>query len=586
MNSLRSIYTVTLYLLFSLIVTGCANSDSRHRCAVNGVADLRNSKLYGTITRLDGEWEFYPGRLISPIDFDGIISGKRNYLKVPGDWNRVQGAKGYGTYRLKVILPESYPPLSLKMLWIKSVSKVWIDDRLLLQQGVLPANPSDSLPGDQIAIADFRPENSSFDITIQVANYNDRRGGICFPVYMALPVCMYKNEMKITFVFTFIIGAIAIVMLFHFALFYYLRALSLNLYMTLVCFLAIVRLFLLGDSMYIYSLISQVSYNILVKIEFIGLVLIFLFLLEYFTKLYMPDYRMRIKQVLRIFIASLTVYLLVAPVYYVRSSLPLIHIYILMVTLYLIAWPLFRGYKEKKRGAKIYMAIAIVSLPALVNDIRYFLTSTGLPNISGYFFLLFFAGHFVVVSLYFVDLISRNISLLRDIRLKNEIVANLNLLSATDPLTGLFNRRFFDNYLNSRITNFKKGDIFWLVLFDIDHFKKVNDNFGHNKGDAVLKDMAEVVRKLIRTEDVFCRWGGEEFAIMISGMEKHVIEQFSGRIRESIATYSFPVETTVTASFGITSYITGESPADFVNRCDTALYEAKNGGRNRVVFHE
>lgn len=568
------------------VSAGCSREKTHPPRAVNGTADLSDGTVKRSIINLNGDWEFYPGRFISPDQFNEKTSGEMIKLKVPGDWNRVQRDRGYGTYRLKVLLPDNTTTYSLKLLWVKSVAKVWIDNTLLIEQGIIVEPVENSSPGDYITIADFRPEKSDFYITVQVANYHDRRGGLCFPVSIATPVVMYSNEMRATFINTFIIGALAIVILFHFALHYYFRRFSLNLYISFVCFMVMLRLFVLADSIYIFSLISFLRYGILVKLEFAGLILIFIFIMQFFTKLYSGNPGDPVKRILYWSGIASIIYTAVMPVYYVKLALPVFQLYILLVTVFLVVSPLRKGVVNRVNGAGIYFAIVLSGLIAFINDIVYFLTSRGFPNISGYFFFFFLAGHFVVISIYFSDLFKSNLSLVEEIGLKKKIVSSLSLLSSTDPLTELFNRRFFDNYLNGKIRDYRRGESLWLVIFDIDHFKKVNDDFGHNMGDTVLKEISRLVKGLIRTGDVLCRWGGEEFAIVISGMERAGIAQFTERIRESVENHGFSVDRKITASFGIASFNGGVPADDLVHRADGALYKAKSSGRNRVVFAE
>ena len=127
------------------------------------------------------------------------------------------------------------------------------------------------------------------------------------------------------------------------------------------------------------------------------------------------------------------------------------------------------------------------------------------------------------------------------------------------------------------------GETLWLIMFDIDFFKNVNDDFGHNMGDLVLREFSIVVKRLIRTDDILARWGGEEFCIIAAEMDLKSIVQFTERIRESIENFNFSVKRTITASFGIAGYKYGEPMDEFIKRADYALYEAKKTGRNRVI---
>jgi len=131
-----------------------------------------------------------------------------------------------------------------------------------------------------------------------------------------------------------------------------------------------------------------------------------------------------------------------------------------------------------------------------------------------------------------------------------------------------------------------------VLLFDIDHFKKVNDTYGHPAGDAILKRLAEIVVKSSRTTDVVARYGGEEFIVMMGATNKDQASAYAERLRETIARTLFSVPghdepLGVEVSIGVSGFPEdGEIPAELVKAADDALYLAKKGGRNRVVRAE
>jgi diguanylate cyclase (GGDEF)-like protein len=155
-----------------------------------------------------------------------------------------------------------------------------------------------------------------------------------------------------------------------------------------------------------------------------------------------------------------------------------------------------------------------------------------------------------------------------------------------DPLTGLGSRRQFDRKLDACL---QRGTPFSLIMVDLDHFKKVNDTHGHEAGDAVLRGVAETVRRnLRRNEAGACdgfRYGGEEMAIVVEGATAAAAAQIAERLREAIAKRPFTharKRIPLTASLGVAG--SGDTPANIVSRADAALYRAKEGGRNRVVI--
>lgn len=157
-------------------------------------------------------------------------------------------------------------------------------------------------------------------------------------------------------------------------------------------------------------------------------------------------------------------------------------------------------------------------------------------------------------------------------------------LYITDSLTKLYNRAHFDETINMIVKHQRKADSdFILVLVDIDHFKTINDTYGHQVGDEVLVTIAKTLKHSLRDNDLIARWGGEEFVIMLKNITvdeaKIIIEKVRVNIQNSIIKENIKV----TASFGLTKYIIGEDSKEIFKRSDDALYEAKKSGRNRVV---
>ena len=160
-------------------------------------------------------------------------------------------------------------------------------------------------------------------------------------------------------------------------------------------------------------------------------------------------------------------------------------------------------------------------------------------------------------------------------------------LMTVDGLTELHNKRFFTESLEKEMSRAKRYErSFSLVLFDIDHFKKINDTYGHLAGDAVLRQLGALVRGRVRRDDVPARTGGEEFAVILPEVGKDGAALLADKLRRAVADSSFRFEGTlipVTISLGVAEWEEDVTdPADLVKRADEKLYEAKRGGRNRV----
>lgn len=168
-----------------------------------------------------------------------------------------------------------------------------------------------------------------------------------------------------------------------------------------------------------------------------------------------------------------------------------------------------------------------------------------------------------------------------DLRQSNELLASQARL---DFLTNIYNRLMFNELLHAELARAcRYTTTLSLIMFDLDHFKQVNDTMGHAVGDHVLKEVARLVSGRIRTHDIFCRWGGEEFMILTPKIDVVQATQLAEDIRGLIAGHDFGEALHVTASFGVIDCLCGESPELLIERVDAALYQAKNGGRNRVV---
>ena len=166
------------------------------------------------------------------------------------------------------------------------------------------------------------------------------------------------------------------------------------------------------------------------------------------------------------------------------------------------------------------------------------------------------------------------------------VTAHLLREATVDSLTGLFNRRHFDVIYARRLAAAeRRSETLALVLFDLDHFKTMNDTFGHSAGDAVLRQIASVVRGQLRGEDDVCRYGGEEFAIVLEATTLADSTMVANRVCRAIAAHPFHDEDRplgkVTASFGVAVF--PEHGTDLFRAADAALYAAKRAGRNQVL---
>ncbi|WP_295816679.1 GGDEF domain-containing protein [uncultured Deinococcus sp.] len=168
------------------------------------------------------------------------------------------------------------------------------------------------------------------------------------------------------------------------------------------------------------------------------------------------------------------------------------------------------------------------------------------------------------------------------ISVEHELLARQAL---TDPLTGLPNRHATYAAIEQLLAQFRQGQPGSVILLDVDHFKAVNDTYGHPAGDRVLISLADTLRAHVDAAHTPGRWGGEEFILVLPGVDAAQATGLAERLRTHLHTTPHPDVGTVTASFGVTAPVPGDDLARLTARADQALYRAKSAGRNRVEIH-
>ncbi len=179
------------------------------------------------------------------------------------------------------------------------------------------------------------------------------------------------------------------------------------------------------------------------------------------------------------------------------------------------------------------------------------------------------------------------VGIVRDASERVRFEEQLKQLATTDPLTGISNRRRFDEALASEVNRAVRfSSPLTLILFDIDHFKRINDTFGHQAGDRVLIQLTLAVSGLIRTTDLFARWGGEEFVILMPGSDLDAGRVLAEKLRMMLEMQPFPDVGHMTCSFGVAEYGPGSDVDTLMRKVDRCMFQAKASGRNRVETTE
>jgi diguanylate cyclase (GGDEF)-like protein len=195
-----------------------------------------------------------------------------------------------------------------------------------------------------------------------------------------------------------------------------------------------------------------------------------------------------------------------------------------------------------------------------------------------------------ITALYDHNTITSYLTIFSDISSEKQKMRNLKeqkeqfkQQAQLDFLTQVYNRSRFEYILEYEQKKFvREKSPFCLLFMDIDHFKRINDSFGHDIGDSVLKELCLLITQHTRSCDTFARWGGEEFVLLLGKTPLHQANQIANKLLNIVQTHSFEHVEHITMSIGLCEYEKDETLGSFIKRADEALYEAKNNGRNQV----
>jgi diguanylate cyclase (GGDEF)-like protein len=261
----------------------------------------------------------------------------------------------------------------------------------------------------------------------------------------------------------------------------------------------------------------------------------------------------------------------------------------------------FSGRKSASRWLLGFIALTIIS--GLINDKLAMLARPMNDSLNTVYFIMNMGAGFLLIYVvlhYFVK--DRQASHQMALKSKEEALQSkaqlqtayeqlkeneikIRELMLTDPLTGIANRRYLDQRLEQELQRSQRyGDRFSIIMTDLDYFKRINDKYGHNTGDAVLVQFAKVLNDTVRSSDFVARFGGEEFVILLPDTDQQGAAELAERMRQDVAQYEFPgVPEMVTASFGVTTVTQAQAGVEVLKKVDEALYSSKKQGRNRIT---
>ncbi len=608
MNVIRTRYVlILLSTLFLIFCIGCKKKApvpgrSLHT-AEQGVLRLTDTAFsQRQAVYLQGEWEWYWKQFIEPAA--GDTGDRTGYFDFPGLWNGriVNGKKlsgdGYASFRLVVTGLEAGETYGIKLKEMDTAYELWVNGEKTAVCGSIGRDKASSVPSWRRHYAYFAADTEKAEIILRMSNFHHRKGGpeeaILFGTAEAIASYVHSRILWEAFLG----GGIGLIGLYHLILFLFRRKDKSPLLLALFCIGIVFRILFTGEKLFL-SLFPDIGWTLLLKLEYLDLFILAPLIGAFYYLVYprnIPRVSIRIlHSISTLFIiftifAPAVLFTYLAPVY--QGVFFLFGLFVLYVMVRLVV--------KKTGGAALLLIGTILLLISGINDILYNnllitslpLSPLGLP-IGLFFFILahaaFLARRFTSAFITAEEL-SKTLENKVEERTAELFQEKEKLVqyAREDMLTGLYNRRYVFELLEKDYFRFRRyGTIFSIIIFDLDLFKQINDNYGHLSGDMVLRAFGKTLRQLTREIDITARFGGEEFLVLLPETTGKAALKVAEKVRETFESLSFSggeESFNCTCSAGIAEMNEScNSINDLIKQADIVLYRAKEGGRNRVL---
>jgi len=577
-----------LLLTALLAVTGCSN--------VKEISLKKGSGQLGEPSSLEvyairGEALFAPWQLIgSTEDFPGEV------VPIPDPWNLTRESwprgTGYGTYYLRLTPQAPTGPLSFYLPQVESAYKLWVNGELISQAGTLGEDRETIKPG--IFLFDFVtvPPAEEYSILLQAANADHNQGGLHQPLLVGTPNALGRY-LGGYLAREFLVLTLALFMGLYHLLFFMMRPREKgHLYFALLALFLAARMSFSNISLLQYFI--DISWTHSLKLRYIATFLLTTWGFLYFYHLLQEDYS---RTVMKVQLSGGLIYSVIPVFVSPHTLLNLLvsfEVFAVINILYIFR-SLNRALKRQKEGT----AILIVTLiPVVATVIMDGLTDINLAlfppmTTAGLMFLI--AGQSVIQTRKFFRLMKDTENQNQELmEIESTILAQnkkLNQMAHYDDLTGLPNRISLSKVFHAELQRAKRSQTMLAVFFmDLNNFKQVNDNYGHDTGDALLKEFANRFSQQIRATDSFFRLAGDEFILLFNDVNnpnqlKSIAQKITTLFDKPFLVNGDQIETSVSA--GVSLYPQdGESADQLIQKADYAMYRQKKKKEGGVSFYD
>lgn len=581
MRYLRHLWFFALLALCLVIISQVKVPFNPMKAQVNkGLVELDSGEIAsGEVYQLIGDWSFYHDSFLINDNEDIAADG---YLGTGKGWNDFElenqaiGGRGYGTYRLEISMdPAEVNVMSIRIEEVLTSYRLFWNGELIREVG-RPGRDSESTihayETVKVDIDDIRETNY---LVIEVANYGQQVGGIWGDIYIGNMVTLEEVIIFNTSLEMFFFGALIMMAWYHILLYILRQSDRMAFMYALFMFALAFRILLMGER--IVNFLFTIPWNWAVRIEiflfYLAVILFFGFIYEVFTDVFDDRIFKVILVIGGVFLATVMFF---SP-YVFTHTLLYFGIYGTIAALYVI-YVVLRAVKLKKEGAKVIATGILILITAAVNDLLYTQELVNTGYLLSYGLIIYAFCQALIVA-------RRNVKVFRDSEYYAKKSIMLGKMAETDLMTGLLNHTsIIDRTEQQKMYHEAEQKTMAVGMMDVDHFKEINDTYGHQLGDEVLVKIAEVLSASVRDEDLIGRYGGEEFLLCLPGADLKGASRILHRIRERIEVLDFSVPNLqVTISGGVViNDVTDETVSNMIRRADKKLYEAKDEGRNRV----
>lgn len=520
---------------------------------------------------LKGDWDFYWNKLLLSKDLK--YSKPDDVINVPSRWtdNKKHNPNGCATYKTVINVPHD-GIYTFSIPFLERSYRVYANGILVAEDGNVSCDINTYKPGRVSQIVSVLSKNKQIELIVQISSFRDIFAGMQSTINVGNQKVVFRNrEMSIAFNSSML--AIILIMAIYHLMTFLTRKKDVS-FLVFFFFSLTVSMRLVFSDFMAKWLFPDISYDFIMRLSFLSMVLTPMLLVMFMRYLFSPEKEK--SNMLRgslIYSIPASLFIVLFPVEVFSKFLYIYQVGVIIVPL-LAFYHLIRAVVQKKDGALILLIGTIVLFLFAINDILY---TNGMLNTG---FLAPFGLILFILCQSFVLAKKYN---------------KISELYTKDSLTNTYNKRYLLDYLQDSISFCKKNinKNFSIAILDIDHFKNINDSYGHDFGDYALRCVSENVLESIRRYDVFTRYGGEEFVIIFEDLHAKDAYYICDRIRQKISELEIvssdkdnkKINVKLTISIGLSDYIREKhlNYNQLIKSADSFLYEAKNFGRNKVI---